>query len=66
VGPHHALRLGGHPDEPGRWLEELHHDRLPNVEENLLLAFKDPVYDPGNAHSVPWQGGITGIAYNPS
>ena len=49
----------------GGWVEELHHDRLPNVEANLLPAFKDPIYDPGNAHSVPWQGGITGIAYNP-
>jgi spermidine/putrescine transport system substrate-binding protein len=49
----------------GEWVEELHHDQLPNVEANLLPAFKDPIYDPGNAHSVPWQGGITGIAYNP-
>jgi spermidine/putrescine transport system substrate-binding protein len=49
----------------GGWVEELHHDQLPNVEANLLPAFKDPIYDPGNAHSVPWQGGITGIAYNP-
>jgi spermidine/putrescine transport system substrate-binding protein len=47
------------------WIEPLHFDHLPNVDANLLPAFRDPVYDPGNAHSVPWQGGITGIAYNP-
>lgn len=48
------------------WLEALHHGRLPNVEANLLPAFRDPPYDPGNAHSVPWQGGVTGIAYDPN
>ncbi len=47
------------------WLQELRWDRLPTVSDNLLSAFRDPGYDPGNAHSVPWQGGITGIAYNP-
>ena len=47
------------------WLEAVHHDRLPNVRENLLAAFRDPLYDPGNARSVPWQGGVTGIAYYP-
>ncbi|MFB3737445.1 MAG: PotD/PotF family extracellular solute-binding protein [Candidatus Velamenicoccus archaeovorus] len=50
----------------GGWIEPLHVDHLPNVEANLLPAFRDPAYDPGNAHSVPWQGGITGIAYNPT
>ncbi len=49
----------------GGWVEELHYDHLPHVSENLLPAFRDPSYDPGNAHSVPWQGGTTGIAYNP-
>jgi spermidine/putrescine transport system substrate-binding protein len=48
------------------WVEELHHDRLPKVRQNLLPAFRDPAYDPGNAHSVPWQGGVTGIAYDPN
>ena len=31
----------------------------------MLEAFRDPAYDPGNAYSVPWQGGVTGIAYSP-
>ena len=48
------------------WLEALDHSRLPNVETNLLSAFRDPPYDPGNAHSAPWQGGVTGIAYDPN
>jgi spermidine/putrescine transport system substrate-binding protein len=46
------------------YLERLHHDRLPNFEANALDKFKDPVYDPGNAHSVPWAAGITGIGYD--
>ena len=48
------------------WIEALHHEALPHVTENLLPAFRDPLYDPGNAHSVPWQGGVTGIAYDPT
>jgi spermidine/putrescine transport system substrate-binding protein len=37
---------------------------LPHVRRHLGPEFRDPPYDPDNAHSVPWQGGITGIAYN--
>ena len=48
------------------WAEALHEDQLPHVGQNLLPAFQDPPYDPGNAHSVPWQGGVTGIAYDPT
>lgn len=48
------------------WIEPMHRDRLPNVRENLLPAFRNPLYDPGNGHSVPWQGGVTGIAYDPN
>ena len=47
------------------YLEPLHWDALPTAEANMLDAFRDPVYDPGNAYSVPWQGGVTGIAYYP-
>ena len=48
------------------WIEALHPDELPHVQDNLLAAFRDPPYDPSNAHSVPWQGGVTGIAYDPT
>lgn len=47
-----------------RSLLELDHSLLPNVDANIGDAFADPLYDPGNAHSIPWQGGITGIAFN--
>ena len=47
------------------YLEELDHSKLPNFDANAGDIYKDPSYDPGNTHSVPWQSGITGIAYNP-
>ncbi len=47
------------------WLAEIDHAALPTVTANIGPAFADPPYDPGNAHSIPWQGGITGIAYDP-
>ena len=48
------------------WLAPIDHSALPTVTANIGHAFSDPAYDPGNAHSIPWQGGITGIAYDPS
>jgi spermidine/putrescine transport system substrate-binding protein len=47
------------------WLMELDYSLLPTVDREIGAEFQDPPYDRGNAHSVPWQGGITGIAYNP-
>jgi spermidine/putrescine-binding protein len=47
------------------WLEPLDWSNLPKAKANMLPAFRDPAYDPANAHSVPWQGGVTGIAYYP-
>ncbi|HEX2050711.1 MAG TPA: spermidine/putrescine ABC transporter substrate-binding protein [Actinomycetota bacterium] len=46
------------------YLETLDHSKLPNFEAHAGDIYKDPTYDPDNAHSVPWQSGITGIAYN--
>lgn len=46
------------------YLEELDHSKLSNFDQNAGDIYKDPTYDPNNAHSVPWQSGITGIAYN--
>lgn len=46
------------------YLEELDLLKLPNFVANAGDIYKDPIYDPGNKHSVPWQSGITGIAYN--
>jgi spermidine/putrescine transport system substrate-binding protein len=39
---------------------------VPNFLANAADKYKDPSFDPGNLHSVPWQSGITGIAYNPA
>jgi spermidine/putrescine transport system substrate-binding protein len=47
------------------YLEELDHSLLPNFDKHASDIHKDPTYDPGNKHSVPWQAGITGIAWNP-
>ena len=38
---------------------------VPNFGANAADKYKNPTYDPDNRHSVPWQSGITGIAYNP-
>src|SRR2546427_5785554 len=48
------------------WLSPIDHAALPHVTANIGPAFLDAPYDPGNAHSVPWQAGITGIAYDPA
>lgn len=46
------------------WLQELDHTNMPNVEANLLDSLKSPPWDPERKYSVPWQSGMTGIAYN--
>ena len=46
------------------YLEELDHSRLPLFDKNAAEIYKDPTYDPDNKWSVPWQSGITGVAYN--
>jgi spermidine/putrescine transport system substrate-binding protein len=47
------------------WLEELDHAQLPNWTANCADYAKGLWFDPENTHSVWWQGGITGIAYDP-
>lgn len=46
------------------WLQELNQDNLTTVAANIDPALEDPGFDPGRLFSVPWQSGITGIAYN--
>jgi len=43
---------------------QLDHSRLPNFAKNAADNVKNPNYDPGNKHSVVWQTGFTGLAYN--
>ena len=47
------------------WLEELDHSKLPNWTANAADYAKGLWFDPDNKYSVWWQGGITGIAYDP-
>ena len=44
-------------------VEELNLANIPNLE-NILDNLRDPIYDPGNAHSVPYMWGTLGIVYN--
>jgi spermidine/putrescine transport system substrate-binding protein len=41
-------------------LKKLDHSKLPNLK-NLAPRFQDPSYDPGNAYSIPYQWGTTGV-----
>jgi spermidine/putrescine transport system substrate-binding protein len=47
------------------WLVELDHSQLPNWTANCADYAKGLWFDPQNKHSLWWQGGITGIAYDP-
>ena len=48
------------------YLEPLDVERdVPSFVENADPVYLERSYDPGNQYSVPWQSGITGIAYNP-
>lgn len=45
------------------WVEKLDKDLIPNIE-NLVDAQKSPPFDPDREYSLPWQSGMTGIAWN--
>nr|WP_290223333.1 spermidine/putrescine ABC transporter substrate-binding protein [Trichocoleus desertorum] len=44
-------------------LSKLDHNRLDGLN-NLLPRFQNPIYDPGNQHSIPISWGTTGLIYN--
>ncbi|MEU0401849.1 spermidine/putrescine ABC transporter substrate-binding protein [Streptomyces sp. NPDC006197] len=46
------------------WVQEMDRAAQPNVAKHLNPQLREPAFDPGRLHSVPWQSGITGIAYN--
>jgi spermidine/putrescine transport system substrate-binding protein len=46
------------------WIQKLDHDKIPNVDANLISSLKSPGWDPHRDYSAPWQSGLTGIAYN--
>jgi spermidine/putrescine transport system substrate-binding protein len=45
------------------WVEELDKDKIPNFS-NLIDAQASPPFDPDRKYSLPWQSGMTGIAWN--
>ena len=47
------------------YLEEIDHSKLPNWTANCADYAKGLWFDPDNKYSVWWQGGITGIGYDP-
>jgi len=46
------------------WIQELDKANLPNVEANLNASLRSPSWDSDRSRSVPWQSGLTGLAYN--
>ncbi|MFJ6570929.1 extracellular solute-binding protein [Streptomyces sp. NPDC091292] len=46
------------------WVQEMDRSRQPNVTKYLDPLLRSPHFDPGRKCTVPWQSGITGIAYN--
>lgn len=46
------------------YLAPLDHAKLPNFAANAGERFKNPSYDPGNRFTIPYESGVTGIAYN--
>lgn len=44
-------------------IQKLNHKEIPNLQ-NLLPAFRNPSYDPGDTYSAPYQWGTTGLVYN--
>ena len=45
------------------WVEPLQKDKIPNFS-NLIDAQASPSFDSDRTYSLPWQSGMTGIAYN--
>ena len=45
------------------WVEKLDKSLIPNIS-NLIPAQKSPPFDPDRTYSLPWQSGMTGIAWN--
>ncbi|WP_316775042.1 extracellular solute-binding protein [Streptomyces sasae] len=46
------------------WVQKMDRAHQPNVAKYLDPQLRSPAFDPGRLYTVPWQSGITGIAYN--
>ncbi|MEH1128602.1 polyamine ABC transporter substrate-binding protein [Micromonospora sp. CPCC 206061] len=51
-----VIRLG--------WIQKLDKAAIPNVQANLLQSLRGRPIDSSDDHAVPWQSGLSGIAYN--
>jgi spermidine/putrescine transport system substrate-binding protein len=45
------------------WAQTLDKSNIPNLD-NVVPRLKSPPFDPDRDYTVPWQSGITGIAYD--
>jgi spermidine/putrescine transport system substrate-binding protein len=48
------------------YLQEIDHETLPTVFDNLLPSLQSPSFDPERKFSVPWQSGMTGLMVDKS
>ena len=48
------------------FLTPLDRSMTPNFVKNAGPLVMDPIYDPGNLHTMAWQSGLTGIGYDPN
>lgn len=46
------------------WVQKMDRAAQPHVKKYLDPLLSNPAFDHGRLHTVPWQSGITGIAYN--
>ncbi|MFF8729760.1 extracellular solute-binding protein [Streptomyces sp. NPDC015171] len=46
------------------WVQKMDRARQPNVAKYLDPLLRSPAFDKGRLSTVPWQSGITGIAYD--
>ncbi|MFB6523541.1 spermidine/putrescine ABC transporter substrate-binding protein [Streptomyces sp. NPDC056401] len=46
------------------WAQKMDRSAQANVSKYLDPQLRSPAFDAGRLHTVPWQSGITGIAYN--
>ena len=46
------------------WIQKLDVSAIPNVTANIIDPLRDRPWDPDFEYHVPWQSGLTGIAYN--
>jgi spermidine/putrescine transport system substrate-binding protein len=46
------------------WIQQLDASKIPNCTANLIEPLRNRQWDPNMERHVPWQSGLTGIAYN--